>query len=137
MICEKEKPIFKENECVSVYCNEDQFKSGECLVNNPIMKTNWLNKIITFENTNGDLYLSVNDDSNKLIFVTTLSNDEDRIYYEIQIDSDEEENNFIFEKNGSFVPFIKKNIDRNENKKIVNAELSFLKISENDNFIIL
>ena len=136
MICEKEKPIFKENECVSVYCNEDQFKSGECSVNNPIMKTKWLNKIITFENTNGDLYLSVNDDSNKLIFVTTLSNDEDRIYYEIQIDS-KEKKNFIFEKNGSFVPFIKKNIDRNENKKIVNAELSFLKISENDNFIIL
>ena len=55
--CEREKPILKGNECVS-YCNENQFKSGECIINNSIIKKRWINNIIKIENTNGELSIS-------------------------------------------------------------------------------
>ena len=54
--CPKNLPIFK-NECSSIYCSEEQFKSGESEISNSIMKTQWLNNIIKFENTKGDIYL--------------------------------------------------------------------------------
>ena len=56
--CNKTYPILKNNECVSIYCNEEQFKRGECIIDNPITKNQWLTNIIIFENTNGDISLN-------------------------------------------------------------------------------
>ena len=79
--CNKTYPILKNNECVSIYCNEEQFKRGECIIDNPITKNQWLTNIIIFENTNGDISLCADLNSNyeNLIFETTSSNNEERI----------------------------------------------------------
>ena len=43
--CDKDKPFNLSNICIS-QCSEDLLKSGECILDNPIIKTQWLNNII-------------------------------------------------------------------------------------------
>ena len=48
--CERDKPIKLINgQCVSQYCTKEQLKSGECSIDNDIIKRQWLNNIILFE----------------------------------------------------------------------------------------
>ena len=102
-------------------------------------KKDLLNNIIIFENTNGDIYLAQNSVSSVLIFGTTLSNEEDRIFYGLGT-----ENIYIFKDNEEFTPFIKININRAENKKIINAKMGlydygesiFIKLIGTDNSYI-
>ena len=81
--CTKDLPILKNNQCVS-YCDKNEFSSGECEINEPILKAKWLNNIITFENTNGNSFLSLNKNNNIMAFITTLSNNKERVFYAIQ-----------------------------------------------------
>ena len=95
-------------------------------------KKDLLNDIIIFENTNGDIYLAKDINDEKLIFGTTLSNEEDRIFYGL-IDFSEK---YIFKDNEDLVPFITKNINRTVNKKISNAKMGLFEYGD-DIFIIL
>ena len=133
--CDKTIPILKNNQCVSTYCTKEEFDTGECIINEPITKTKWLNSIITFENTNGDIYLAINSDRSKFIFGTTLSNNEDRIYFGLMSDSKERRIEQIFNYNDKFFPYIIKNINRNENKELINPEICFISL-KNKEYII-
>ena len=122
--CERSTPILKDRECVSTYCSEEQFKSGECLINEPITKTQWLTSIIKFENTNGDISLTVEQERNyRLLFSTESSDNKEKIYFGINIEKSE--NNLIFENGGKFVSSIRKSI--NEGDEMINPKLSFIK----------
>ena len=68
--CPKDYPILKYDNCTSDYCTKEQFYRKECIINNDIIKTQWLNNIIDLEMThfkyvnlasysNGDLILQV------------------------------------------------------------------------------
>ena len=93
-------------------------------------ETNLLDNIIIFENTNGDIYLAEDYDKTMFIFGTTLSNQEYRIFYGLADISQENENYIFYDKESDkYVPYIKKSIDRTENKEISNAQLSIFKIS--------
>ena len=82
------------------------------------MKTKWINKIIKFENTKGDIYLNLfGQTKEKLIFATTLSNNEERLFYGINY-----EESYIFQKE----PFIKINIPESENKNFKDGELCII-----------
>ena len=70
--CPKETPIIKNDNCTSIFCNESQFNSGECKLNNSIVKTQWLTNIIKFENTSGDINLIKGYNEDKIIVSTTL-----------------------------------------------------------------
>ena len=98
----------------------------------PESKKNLLNDIIIFENTNGDIYLAKDYNENILVFGTTLSNEEDRIFYALKIEED-----YIFKDNEDSIPFIIKNINRTDNKKIQNAKMGIIDYSSDDIFIIL
>ena len=50
--CQKDKPILKDGQCVSQFCTKEQFDSGECQIDNEIIKTQWLNNIIYLEISN-------------------------------------------------------------------------------------
>ena len=67
-ICDKDNPIKKNNNCQSIYCTENEFQSNICLIDNDIIKTQWLNNFIDFKeyryrftslltNEDGDLIL--------------------------------------------------------------------------------
>jgi hypothetical protein len=64
--------LLKTNKCFSNYCTLNPNKK-ECFVNN----------ILIIENTNGDIYLNQDFNSKVMMFGTTLSNNEDRIFYGI------------------------------------------------------
>ena len=66
--CPREKPILKDEQCVSTYCNPEEFKAKSCVISNPFIQTQWLNRIHYFHhddishvcassNSNGDLFL--------------------------------------------------------------------------------
>ena len=131
--CDKTFPILKNNQCVSTYCTKEEFNTGECIINEPITKTKWLDNIITFENTNGDIYLALNSDTSKFIFGTTLSNNEERIYFGLMYYYYEIKQ--IFNYNDKYYPYIIKNINRNENKELINPEICFISL-ENEEYII-
>ena len=128
--CPREFPILKNNNCTSIYCNEDQFRSGECSINNTISKAQWLNNIIKFENTNGDIFLDASEDTYKIIFSTTLSNNQERIFY-----AKENDHMFFFRNyDDDNKSFIIKNI-ASENKEMTNGHLYL--ISSNFDFIMI
>ena len=50
--CDRNNPILTKNGCELTYCNESQFSSGDCSINNTIIKTQWLNNIILLNDYN-------------------------------------------------------------------------------------
>ena len=45
--CEKSSPIKKQdNECYLIYCTKEEFEQEQCIINNPIIKIQWLTNII-------------------------------------------------------------------------------------------
>ena len=121
--CNKNYPILKNKECVSTYCSQEQYKSGECIIDEPLTKIQWLTDIIIFENTNGDisLYLEPNN-YDYILFSTSTSNNAERIFYGMTYSSV----NYIFKKGDECMPYIKKNINLNENREILNPEVSLI-----------
>ena len=51
-ICQKEKPILKDNICQAIYCSEEEFNNNDCKIDNDIIKTQWLNNFIVFNEYN-------------------------------------------------------------------------------------
>ena len=62
--------LLKTNKCFSNYCNLNP-NTKECTVNN----------IFIIENTNGDIYLNQDLWNNAIMLGTTLSNNEERIFF--------------------------------------------------------
>ena len=46
--CNKAWPIYTNGSCQSTHCNENEFQNGDCIINNSIIKTQWLNKLFLF-----------------------------------------------------------------------------------------
>ena len=77
-LCDRETPILLDNgTCVSIPCISNQSSLGECIINNDIIKTQWLNNIIIIGNdksmyikfaeySNEDLVILVEDDIGSL-----------------------------------------------------------------------
>ena len=129
--CNKSYPILKNNQCLSTYCKKEEFESGECIIDEPITKTQWLTHIIIFEKTNG--YISLILDlvkSEQLIFTTISSNNEERIFYAITYNI----NKYIFKDGNNYIPYIKKSI-KYENREMINPEI-YLVIFNNLKYII-
>ena len=117
--CNKSHPILKNNECVSTYCNETQFKEGECKLDNPIIKTAWLTYIIIFENTNGEIDFSWDIKyQRKMMLRTIFSNSTERGYYGMEhLDSTQ----YIFcDEDDNCIPYIRKNINLLEINRTTN-----------------
>ena len=46
--CPRDKPIFKDSECQSIYCTPLEFANNICEISNPFIKSQWLDYIHTF-----------------------------------------------------------------------------------------
>ena len=91
--CSKAEPILKENNCKLIYCEQSQFNTNECSINNTVIKTQWLNNIIRISenyfryinvvsNRNGDIFIetSPTTESSKRIFYGLKTNG--RLYFQ-------------------------------------------------------
>ena len=66
--CPRDKPILKNKECISIFCQPHEFENQICTISNPFIKSQWLNNIHSFDNDaishvyatsnkNGELFL--------------------------------------------------------------------------------
>ena len=105
LLQDKCNDLLKTNKCFSNYCNDDP-NTKECLINN----------ILIIENTNGEIYLNQDAESTIIAFGTTLSSNEDRVYYSMIYNDDVSS---FFNNNDLF--FLKIKIP--EGKEINNVEI--------------
>ena len=124
--CCKDKPIFKENSCKLIYCEENDFSTNICEINNTIIKTQWLNRIIKISdnyfrfiniasNTKGDIFIETSSTSSesKRIFYALKNNG--RPYFKNN-ENDEETPFYIMNE-------IETNLERHESE-LVNIVLN-------------
>ena len=81
--CTKNKPILISNECKLEYCTKKQFESKECIINNTVIKNQWLNNII-FIGDKYYRYINFATYSNGDMVVETTSSQPKRIFYGIK-----------------------------------------------------
>ena len=76
--CSVEEPILKNNICSLEYCSKEEYSNGVCIINNFIIRNQWLNDIISLNdfklrynnfaiNSNGDLILETSSQNNREI----------------------------------------------------------------------
>ena len=47
-LCEKLTPIKTSSGCKSIFCSDEEYENGECIISNSIIKKQWLNNKITY-----------------------------------------------------------------------------------------
>ena len=87
--CEKENPIFKDGKCQSIYCTETELKNGVCSIENDIIKRQWLNNFIVFDEYNYRYTNKVINEEGDFILINSPVNSVVRLFY-------------ILKKNGAF-----------------------------------
>ena len=85
--CNKSYPILKENKCVLTYCSEEQFDTSTCIINNQIIKTQWLTNIMRISDKNFR-YVSpfLTENKDLIILTTSVSGTSERKYFGIAND---------------------------------------------------
>ena len=98
--CPIYKPILISRKCKLDFCTKEQFNTLECEIANPIIKTQWLNNIITFGELNYRfLTFGTYSNGDMIIEATSRPKSKKRIFYGLK-------------KNGR--PFFKNNITKEE-----------------------
>ena len=100
--CGKNEPFLTSKGCSSEYCSKERIESKDCIINNTIVKTQWLNNIILIGES-GFRYLYFADYSNVDMILGIASNpiQPERIFFGLTTDGkplfkeNEEENFFI------------------------------------------
>ena len=68
--CGKDSPILKGNECKNTYCKENEFWDGTCLIDNPIVKLQWINYIIQIGKETPSFFLPIKLSQENIIFIS-------------------------------------------------------------------
>ena len=110
--CDLNKPILINGICELKYCTEDEYKNEDCLIDNDIIKTQWLSSIIRFDD-NKYRYgsIAVNSEGDMIAEFSTEENNGKRLFYGLKQDG----NYFFKNSDGSETPtkieIIQKNND--------------------------
>jgi len=96
--CGRDNPIYKNELCQSIYCTEFEFKNNICLIENDIIKNQWLNNIIVFDEYKYRFTNKVINDEGDFILITSPMYSGFRLFY-------------VLKKNGAFYF---KNVDNQE-----------------------
>ena len=114
-LCNKTHPILKNGSCNSIYCSQEQFISSECLINNPIIKTQWLTRLIPISDLNFRFINPVLSKKNDLIIQTTKSTgSRERKFFGITKDG----RYFFKNSNGDEYPYFSINATDEENAEL-------------------
>ena len=125
--CNTSHPILKDEECLLIYCKEEEFNSEHCLKNNSIIKAQWLNNIIQVGDKNYRYLNFISTSKNETFFETSDHPGSDqRIFFGIKEDGSP----YFEDSNGIKKYIIKKQIPDNEKK--YESEAGFIKINSED-----
>jgi len=84
--CEREKPIYKNGQCQSIYCIESEFSNNICSIENDIIKDQWLNNFIVFDEYNYRFTNKVINDEGNFILITSPMYSGVRLFYLLKKD---------------------------------------------------
>ena len=95
--CNRTTPILKNGNCELIFCSEEEFKNEECIINNQIIKTQWLTNIIWIGEQNSR-FINFANYSNGDIVVETSSDpgNNKRFFYGLKADG-----NYLFDEDGN------------------------------------
>ena len=99
--CDRDNPILTSNGCEMIYCSKESLESGECSVNNTIIKDQWLNDIISFdfEKLRYGAF-AINSKGEMIYECSGEAVNGKRVFYGLKVDG-----SFLFEnENGEKVP---------------------------------
>ena len=128
--CPKEQPILISGQCKLEYCTKNQFDLNQCIVNNTIVKTQWINNLIIFGD-NSYRYLSYVSFSNDDIVIESACypSKQKRMFYGLKNDG---RPYFINKTNNKETPFYSK-IMAGEDNKMTETTSAVIKMLDNDN----
>ena len=102
LTCDKARPILKDNACDSIYCTEEEFISTTCIINNDIIKTQWLTNIIEISDIyNRFIHPFLTSNNDLIIQTTSTLGTGDRKYYGLT----NEGRYFFIDENGEETPY--------------------------------
>ena len=79
--CDRENPIYKDGQCQSIYCTETEFKNNVCSIDNEIIKSQWLNNFIIFNEYNYIFTNKVINEDGDFILITSTFDSGVRLFY--------------------------------------------------------
>ena len=120
MKCGRDKPFLKEDNCISS-CKTEEINKGICIINNDIIKTQWLNNINII---GGKEFIYVNVESSEInnlyYLASSFPASNERIFYILN-----NEGYGLFNKNS---PFIYHTINDPEKRGRFESDLLLVKI---------
>ena len=121
-VCLRNKPIWKDDDCQLTYCSDSDFESKKCIINNPIIKTQWLNNIIEIGEKNFRfINIGIFSNGDMLIHLNANPAQSKRIFYGLK-----ENGRPLFQKDGKQYPFYIKNVE-SENADFLESESAIIK----------
>ena len=126
--CGINEPIKVGDDCKSVYCPKSKYDSGECIISNSKIKTQWLNNIILVGENNFRYVKLETSSKGELIFATSsCPSSTSRIYFGIDLNGEP-----IFkDSNGKNTYIIKKTIRRSSTIERYETQSGIIKINGN------
>ena len=106
--CPRDEPILvRKDFCSMVYCTEEEFKTGQCKINNPIIETQWINNIERFgEGEIKNVYLDYGDNGELFLFAQQKDKNNNRWLYIYGIDQNQKP--IIYDNNLERYTYFKK-----------------------------
>ena len=125
--CSRNESIWKDDKCQLTYCSDSDFESKKCIINNPIIKTQWLNNIIEIGEKNFRfINIGIFSNGDMLIHMNAKPAQSKRIFYGLK------ENGLpLFQKDGKQYPFYIKNVE-SENSEFLESESAIVKMIVSD-----
>ena len=123
--CSKEQPILISGQFKLEYCSKEQFDLKQCIINNNIIKTQWINDLIIFGD-NSYRYLSYETFSNDGVVVESACYpfQQKRMFYGLKNDG---RPFFVNKTNNKETPFYSKEVgEYNTMKESTSAIIKFL-----------
>ena len=117
--CNLTHPILKDNICMLTYCTENEFNSSKCIINNKIIKTQWLNNIIPIS----DIYYRyinpfLTNNNDLIIQITSVLGTSERKFFGLT-----NEGRYYFnDSNGEEYPFFSINAIGNDDSDLYRYE---------------
>ena len=129
--CPKDKPILISGECKLEYCSKSQFDSKYCIVNNSIVKNQWINNFIII----GDysyryIYSGTYENGDMIIETTCYPEQPKRMFYGLKQNG---RPFFINKTNNQPTPYYSKIIN-NERNRTLEATGTIIKSSNAQNY---
>ena len=126
--CTRNLPILKNGICVLDFCTKNEFRNKTCVIDNQIVKTQWLNDIIWIGEENFR-YVNIANNSNGDMIVETTSfpPSEKRLFYGIS-----REGNPLFKDNNFFSSINVTEQAGNPDKGRYEGEIFFYKSPNNN-----